>query len=157
MLSSVIFKTKLSKLIKDNFGIEVSTVYTSFKIANYFSLKCRTPNPSCFKCCVHKFTCLHDAGETYIGMTARHLTTRVSKHLSFDIPENKSSIKDRVMDCEACQSGNLSVTSSKNMQKWFWDSNSRSSVSLKIKTHFKCTNDWKWSFIFIENLLIVLV
>ena len=48
------------------------------------------------------FTCLHDAGKTFIGKTTWHLTTRVSEHLLFEKPE------DHVMHCEACQSDNLS-------------------------------------------------
>jgi hypothetical protein len=106
--ASVIFKTKLSKLIKENFKVDVLPVFTSFKVANYFSLKCRTPTPLVSNV-VYRFTCLHDAGETYIGKTKRHLITRVEEHLAFNKPEIKSSIKEHVINCDTCQSCKLGI------------------------------------------------
>ena len=44
-LPSVIFGRKLKRLLKDYYCIDVKVVFSSFKVKNYFSLKCHTPMP----------------------------------------------------------------------------------------------------------------
>ena len=73
-------------------------MFTSFKVKNYFSLKCRAPLPLLANV-VYKFTCLRDANNTYIGKTVRHLATRVKEHGT-----SQSAIKDHLSSCEMCQS-----------------------------------------------------
>ena len=44
-LPSVIFGRKLKRLLKEYYCIDVKVVFSSFKVKNYFSLKCHTPMP----------------------------------------------------------------------------------------------------------------
>ena len=65
-------------LIKQKFDADVLPVFQTFKIGNYFSLKCRTPSPLVANA-VYKFNCLRDADCSYIGKTERHIVPRESK------------------------------------------------------------------------------
>ena len=91
-LPSVIFGRKVRESFRKLYGIDIKVIYTSFKIKNYFSLKCHTPLPLLAKV-VYKFqclrdvdkvyigkTCLRDVDKVYIGKTRRHLATRVKEH-----------------------------------------------------------------------------
>ena len=72
------FKSKIVPLFKEYLQCDILPVFTSCKVANYFSLKSPTPYP--FKSnVVYKFACLRDADTSYIGETTRHLTTRVKE------------------------------------------------------------------------------
>ena len=44
-LPSVIFSKKIKELFKKYYGIDIRVVFTSFKVKNYFSLKCCTQLP----------------------------------------------------------------------------------------------------------------
>ena len=55
---------------KDYYCIDVKVVFSSFKVKNYFSLKCHTPMPLMANV-VYQFTCLRDANSTYISKTIR--------------------------------------------------------------------------------------
>ena len=90
----------LKKLFKkvDNFNIRFS--YDTFKVGQYFQLKSRVPRSLCSNV-VYKFVCPCDADISYIGMTSRHLSTRVSEHLSFG-SSTLSAIKEHIMDCTTC-------------------------------------------------------
>ena len=70
---------------------------------NYFSLKCKTPAVVASNV-VYKFTCLHDAGVTYIGETERFFGVRSAEH--FD-PNHNSSVASHIRECTACQDGDL--------------------------------------------------
>ena len=85
-LPSIIFSRKLKELFKKYYCIDIRIVFTSFKVKNYFSLKCRTPLPLLANV-VYKFKCLRDANNIYIGKTIRHLATRVKEawHLHLQI------------------------------------------------------------------------
>ena len=78
-LPSVIFGRKVRESFRKLYGIDIKVIYTSFKVKNYFSLKCHTPLPLLAKV-VYKFQCLHDVDKVYIGKTRRHLATRVKEH-----------------------------------------------------------------------------
>ena len=78
-LSSIIFSQKIKELLNKYYCIDIRIVFTSFKVKNYFSLKCRTPLPLLANV-VYKFKCLRDANNIYIGKTIRHLATRVKEH-----------------------------------------------------------------------------
>ena len=45
VLPSIIFSQKVKELFKKYYCIDTRIVFTSFKVKNYFSLKCRTPLP----------------------------------------------------------------------------------------------------------------
>ena len=57
----------------------------------------RTPVALCSNV-VYKFSCSCDTNKTYIGMSSRHLITRVRKHLNF----HSLLIKDHILSCEKC-------------------------------------------------------
>ena len=78
-LPSIIFNWKLKELLKIYYCIGTRVVFTSFKVRNYSSLKCRTPLLLLANV-VYKFKCLRNANNTYIGKIIRHLATRVREH-----------------------------------------------------------------------------
>ena len=97
-LPSVIFGRKLKEIFKKYYCIDVKIVFNSFKVKNYFSLKCRTPLPLVANV-VYKFQCLRDANTVYIGKTTRHLATRIREH-----GHSTSAIHDHLLLCEMCKS-----------------------------------------------------
>ena len=97
-LPSAILSKKLKAIFKKYYGIDIRIVFTSFKVKNYFSLKCRTPLPLMANI-VYKFQCLRDADCTYIGKTMRHLATRVKEHGT-----SASAIFDHLSSCKTCHS-----------------------------------------------------
>ena len=107
--ASVIFGNKLCKLFKTRFLIDIKIVYTTFKIKNYFSLKCRTPLPLLANV-VYRFQCSRDVNLTYIGKTKRHLTTRVREHGT----SSTSAIKQHIDTCTPCRE-NYSINSFKTL------------------------------------------
>ena len=96
-LPSVIFGRKLREMFKKYYCIDIRIVFTTFKVKNYFSLKCRTPMPLLANV-VYKFQCLRDADGVYIGKTIRHLVTRVKEH-----SHSGSAIYDHLLQCEECK------------------------------------------------------
>ena len=96
-LPSIIFSRKLKELLKKYYCIDIRIVFTSFKVKNYFSLKCRTPLPL-WANVVYKFKCLRDANNIYIGKTIRYLATRVKEHGT-----STSAVFDHLA-CETCKS-----------------------------------------------------
>ena len=94
----MIYGNKIRKLFKAKFLIEVKIVYTTCKVRNYFSLKCRTPLPLLANV-VYKFQCLCDANLSYLGKTKRHLVTRVREHGTAAGP---SAIKNHLSSCTTC-------------------------------------------------------
>lgn len=100
------FKNKLVKLFFNDLSINITPVLTTFKVANYFSLKSRTPKLITSNV-VYKFTCLCDANLTYIGKTKRHLMVRGLEHLEFEKAKPESEIKVHLRGCEICQRGNF--------------------------------------------------
>ena len=93
-MPSVIFGRKIREISKKYYCIDVKIVFTSFKVKNYFSLKCSAPL-SLSANVVYKFKCLCDTNTTYIGKTARHLATRVKEHCTLS-----SAIKDHLAICD---------------------------------------------------------
>ena len=106
---SSIFANKLSTIFKEHFSCDISCVYTSCKVGNYFSLKCQTP-AALVSNVVYKYTCLRDAILFYIGKTKRHFDTRVAEHLDFT-SEKPTGIAAHVGTCVDCQSGPLKTIS----------------------------------------------
>ena len=100
---------KLKSLIDNKFGVNVQVVFTSCKVGQYFSLKCKTPL-SLLSNVVYTFSCQRDAGLSYIGKTKRHLTTRVKEHLAL-ADSSKSEIKSHILQCGPCRTGQLGMDS----------------------------------------------
>ena len=99
-LPSVIFGRKVRESFRKLYGIDIKVIYTSFKVKNYFSLKCHTPLPLLANV-VYKFQCLRDVDKVYIGKTRRHLATRVKEH---GHSTSSSAIRDHLSSCPTCQS-----------------------------------------------------
>ena len=97
-LQSIIFSPKLKELFKKYYCIDIRIVFKSFKVKNYFSLKCRTSLPLLANV-VYKFKCLRDANNIYIGKTIRHLATRVKEHGT-----SPSAVYNHLSSCETCKS-----------------------------------------------------
>ena len=89
----------IKAIFRKYFAIDVRIVFTTFKVSNYFSLKCHTPLPFMAKI-VYKFQCLCDADLVYIGKTMRHLATRVREHGT-----SASAIHYHLSGCASCHSG----------------------------------------------------
>ena len=87
----------MRELFKKYYCVDLRIVYTSFKVKDYFSLKCRTPLPVLSNV-VYKFQCLRDANNVYIGKTMRHLATRVREHEYVG-----SAIHSHLLACTNCK------------------------------------------------------
>ena len=96
-LPSIIFGRKLKALFKTNYGISIRVVYSTFKVSNYFSLKCKTPMHLLANV-VYQYNCLCDTSSTYIGKTKRHLAIRVKEH-----KQGQSAIHDHLEGCTKCK------------------------------------------------------
>ena len=94
------FANRLSALIKNKYNLKISPIYKTFKVVNYFQLKSKTPVALCSNV-VYKFSCSCDTNKTYIGMSSRHLITRVREHLNFKSLQD-SAVKDHILSCEKC-------------------------------------------------------
>ena len=99
------FKNKLKQLFWEELRVDILPVFNSFKVSNYFSLKCQTPK-ILLSNVVYKFTSLCDTNVTYIGKTKRHLITRCLEHLELDKPE-QSEIKKHLKKCQICKVSNI--------------------------------------------------
>ena len=99
-LPSIIYGRKIREAFKSFFGIDIKIVFQSYKVKNYFSLKCQTPLPLMANV-VYRFQCLRDVDKFYIGKTKRHLATRVKEHSNSN---SQSAVYAHVSSCEECQS-----------------------------------------------------
>ena len=96
----ITLQNRLSALIKNKYNLKISPIYKTFKVANYFQLKSKTPVALCSNV-VYKFSCSCNTNKTYIGMSSRHLITRVREHLNFKSLQD-SAIKDHILSCGKC-------------------------------------------------------
>ena len=129
--ASIKFGKQIVSLIKNSYKLDVLPVFTSSKVGDYFSLKCKTPF-SFSSNVVYKFSCLRDEGRSYIGQTKRHLVTRVNEHVALNRIDPQSEIKNHIYKCSTCHEFKLDVN------------------NFKILKHCKTTFDTKIS----EALLI---
>ena len=90
---SITFGRKIRELFKKYYAIDVRVVFTTLKVRNYFSLKCKTPL-ALQSNVAYKYNCLCDTSIAYIGKTSRNLVTRVRKHNS-----SLSAISDNLNVC----------------------------------------------------------
>ena len=93
------FKQKLTKLFYNDLNVNISPVFNTFKVSNFFSLKSKTPMLLTSHV-VYKFTGLCDTNLTYIGKSKRHLVTRCIEHLS---TSHKSEIQEHIKVCPICR------------------------------------------------------
>lgn len=86
--------------------VTICPVFNTFKVSNYFSLKCQTPK-QLLSNVVYKYTCLCDTNITYIGKTKRHMAVRILEHLKFEDVKPESEIKSHLGSCNVCKSSSL--------------------------------------------------
>jgi hypothetical protein len=107
---SLIFKRKMTEIVRDIFDVKLRCAYTSCKVKNYFSLKCPS-SPYLASNVVYKYTCRCDTDTVYIGETKIHIGTRAGQHM--DIQADKpTAVAKHIRECEscytACEQGQLS-------------------------------------------------
>ena len=105
----------LYKVFKKIANVNIRFVYRTSKVGEYFQLKSSIPQPLCSNV-VYKFVCPCDADISYIGMTSRHLTTRVSEHLKLG-SSTQSAIKNHILDCRICSNSAHLINSFKILKK----------------------------------------
>ena len=93
---SLLFKKKLVKLFKTS-NIDINVVFTSVKVGQYFSLKCKTDSVLKSKL-VYQFQCPDDPGAVYIGKTKRFLHQRVDEHRKTNSP-----LSSHISTCQHCR------------------------------------------------------
>ena len=95
------FSRNMSNLLKKHYNVDLRSVYYTFKVSNYFSLKSRTPE-NLVSNIVYKFYCLSDSSVFYICKTSKHFETRIKQHLNLKQKQGKSAICDHIVNCGAC-------------------------------------------------------
>ena len=94
------FAKHVQLLVKRKFNINLTPIYKTNKVSQYFQLKSPTPFLLCSNV-VYKFSCSRDVNTTYIGTSSRHLSIRIKEHLNLST-HNKSAIKYHIQECEDC-------------------------------------------------------
>ena len=99
---SVKFARNLTKIICNNFNVQVRVVYSTFKVKSYFRLKSSSPLYLSSNVVYH-YKCMNDScSDSYVGYTTRHLFERCNEHLNIQT-NTQSEIKDHIRQCNACQ------------------------------------------------------
>ena len=125
-----IIKSKFKRTLK-----KINHVYKTFKVSNYFQLKTRVPPALCSNI-VYQFSCSCDSNLTYmyIGMSTRHLSTRVGEHLGFHL-KTESSVKEHIMLCDICSNTKFNINSFKIIKKCNSNFETKIHEALLIKKH----------------------
>ena len=89
--------------------------FKSFKVNNYFLLKCST-HIELSSNVVFKFSCPCDTAISFIGYTTRHFITTAHEHLNLSSIA-KTSVKDHICSCLHCSKTDLSVINFKVIKK----------------------------------------
>ena len=99
---SLLFKKRLASIFKDCLDVTVRSVFDSFKVKNYFSLKSKTP-AYLISNVVYKYTCQCDTGVSYIGETKCHIIKRADEHISSINKFPYTAVGDHIGKCVPCQ------------------------------------------------------
>ena len=79
---SVKFARSLTKIICNNFNVQVRVVYSTFKVKSYFRLKSLSPLYLSSNV-VYRYKCMNDScSDSYVGYTTCHLFERCNEHLN---------------------------------------------------------------------------
>ena len=125
---SIKFGKKISALMRQKFDVDVNVVYATTQLGSFFRLKCKTPTPI-LSCVIYKFVCLGDQTDSYIGMTERHMTTRVGDHLR---KGSKTAVANHIKTCQTCSSSKLSIDNFSIINKCRNDRETKIYEALKI-------------------------
>ena len=121
----------LSRLCFKQFNVRLFPLHSTNKIGQYFQLKSETPLPLCSNV-VYKFTCLCDKDMTYIGMSSRHLITRVKEHLNL-ADSRISAIQDHILSYPICSNLQYNINSFTILRKCNSDYEAKLHKALLIK------------------------
>ena len=99
----------LSRLCFKQFDVRLFPLYRTNKVGQYFQLKSKTPLPLRSNV-VYKFTCSGHMNLTYIGMSSRHLITRVKEHLNL-ADSRISAIQNHILSCPICSNLQYNINS----------------------------------------------
>lgn len=126
---STLYSKKIKGIFKRYYNINVKTVFTTFKVKNYFSLKCATPLALKARL-IYKFTCQRDADISYIGKTKRHLTLRAREHHT----SQNSAVKQHIDSCYLCKNcqSNLDCFSIIDSGKSDFDCTIKEAIHIKM-------------------------
>ena len=131
--ASICFVKALSRLCLKQFDVRLLPLYRTNKVGQYFQLKSKTPLPLCSNV-VYKFTCSSDTDLTYIGMSSRHLITRVKEHLNL-ADSRKNAIKDHILSCPICYNLQYNINSFTILKRCNSDYEAKIHEALLIKRH----------------------
>ena len=126
------FAKRLTALVKTKFNVDINVYYTYFKTGSYFQRKCSTPFPL-LPNVVYKFSCSRDANISYIGMTTRHLGTRIQEHLHHKTI--KSAIREHFEICQNCKLNNTNLNGFKVLGTCNSEYATKIQEALLIKKH----------------------
>ena len=93
-------------MIKDKFKLDVTILYETSKVGDFFSLKSQTPK-ALLSNVVYKYTCKLDANISYLGKTKRHLITRVAEHGDLKAGEKKTAVASHIVKCPTCKQNEI--------------------------------------------------
>ena len=130
---SVKFGNRLSRIISRKFDIDVKIVYSTFKVKNYFKLKCNTPF-ALLSNVVYRFDCVENAQVSYIGYTKRHLVIRTDEHTVPSLAK-KSHVHQHIKNCEACTNGSVGLSHFQILHRHRDETDSKIGESFAIKKH----------------------
>ena len=122
----------MTSLISEKFKVEIRVIYTTFKVKNFFRLKCKTPLPLLSNV-VYRFSCVENAQISYIGYTKRHMTTSVLEHTQPSPAAKKSHVFAHIKNCKSCKNGQRSVHDFRVMRRCNDETECRISEALCIK------------------------
>ena len=125
------FAKRLTAPVKTKFDVDINVYYTCFETGSYFQLKCSTPFPLLSNV-VYKFSCSRDAN-IYIGMTTRHLGTRIQEHLHHKTI--KSAIREHFEICQNCKLNNTNLNVFKVLRTCNSEYATKIQEALLIKKH----------------------
>ena len=121
----------LSRLCLKQFDVRLLSLFRTNKVGQYFQLKSEASLLLCSNV-VYKFTCSCDTNLTYIGMSSRHLITRVKEHL-YLADSRKSAIKDHILLCPICPNLQHNINSFTILKKCNSDYKGKIHEALLIK------------------------
>ena len=140
---------------KLNLSIKLNPVYKTFKVSNYFQLKSRVPSGLCSNV-VYEFSCSCDTNLTYLGMSTRHLSTRIREHLNFN-SQTPSAVQTHLMSCDICSKVNHKPSSFKIIKKCNSEFQTKIYEALLIRKRNPALNRQLFAIVFsIECVLITI-
>ena len=129
------FINKLQSIInsKLQLTLKINPVYKTLQVSQYFLLKTHVP-PALYLNIIHQFSCSCDFSLTYIGMPTRHLSIRMSEHLSFYL-KTEGSIKNHIMSCNICANSKFNINLFEIIKKCNSNFETKIHEALLIKKH----------------------